>query len=108
MSNILRFMLVSILTISIFLFGFAFAGVEQESIDLARISNILDAVYPLIDDAQTQAQKNTRVKFRYDWLREDIQSIQAGIAQKINSKEIEPRVVKPLNIKYVDQQNRHK
>lgn len=82
-----------------------FADATQENITLSRISNILNAVYPLIDKAQKESDKNTRIKFQYTWLKKDIQKIQSGIAQKINEKDIEPRVVSPLSTKYIEQQN---
>ena len=85
----------------------SFADSVQEKTDLARISNILNAVYPLIDDARQQAIPNARVEFRYDWLRKDIQAIQAGIAEKINMSKVEPRTVTPLKTRYVEQQNSH-
>ena len=83
----------------------SFADATQENITLSRISNILNAVYPLIYKAQKESDKNTRIKFQYAWLKKDIKKIQSGIAQKINEKEIEPRVVAPLNTKYIEQQN---
>lgn len=82
-----------------------FADITQENITLSRISNILNAVYPLIDKAQKESDKNTRIKFQYTWLKKDIQKIQSGIAQKINENDIEPRVVAPLSTKYIEQQN---
>ena len=97
-----------ILTVSVVLTSVvSFADSVQERTDLARISNVLNAVYPLIDDAQKQAAPNTRVKFRYNWLRKDIQAIQTGIAEKINMSKVEPRIVQPLKTQYVEQQNSH-
>ncbi len=105
--NFLRTFFV-ILAINVMLISTAsFADSVQESTDLARISNILNAVYPIIDDAQKESPKNTRVKFRYDWLKKDIQAIQAGIAEKINMSKVEPRVVQPLKTQYIEQQNSH-
>ena len=73
-----------------------FASLSQENAELSRINSVLNSIYPLIDAAQKQALPSERVHFHYDWLRRDIQSIQAGIAQKINAPAIAPRVVKPL------------
>jgi RAQPRD family integrative conjugative element protein len=87
--------------------GVAQANTTQENITLSRISSILNAVYPLIAKAQQEADPNTRVTFQYAWLAKDIQSIQAGIAQKINAAQIEPRVVPALNTQYVQQKNSH-
>ncbi len=83
----------------------AFADPFQENIELAQISNVLNAVYPLIAEAEKEADPNARVKFHYDWLQQDIQGIQSGIAQKINAAKIEPRVVKPLKSSFITQQN---
>jgi RAQPRD family integrative conjugative element protein len=106
--HFLKIISITILTVSMMLISvISFADSVQEKTDLARISNILNAAYPLIDDAQRQAISNTRVEFRYDWLRKDIQAIQAGIAEKINMSKVEPRVVTPLKTQYVEQQNTH-
>jgi len=82
-----------------------FADTAQENTTLSRISNILNAVYPLIAKAQKEADPNTRVKFRYDWLQKDIQAIQSGIAERINASKIEPRAIQPLKTHYIEQQN---
>jgi len=78
-----------------------FADVQTENSELARINSVLNAIYPLIDAAQKFAPKHTRITFHYDWLKQDIQSIQAGIAQKINQVSIEPRMVPVLKVHYV-------
>ena len=82
-------------------FNSTFADTQTESEQLARINSVLNALYPLIDAAQKAAPSNQRVSFHYDWLRSDIQSIQNGIAQKINQAPIEPRVVESLKTQYV-------
>ena len=85
----------------------AFADTTQENITLSRISNILNAVYPLIAKAKKETPQNTRVKFQYNWLQKDIEDIQSGIAQKINASDVEPRVIAPLKTHYIEQQNSH-
>lgn len=83
-----------------------FADTTLENIELARINSVLNSVYPLIDAAQKQSDLNTRVKFHYDWLRQDIEEIQAGIAQKINNAPfLIPRTIKPLKNSFLTQQN---
>lgn len=81
--------------------GTVFADTVDERVELARINSVLNAVYPLIDAAQKAAPTNARETFHYDWLRSDIQSIQAGIAERINKTPIEPRVVTLLKTHYV-------
>lgn len=84
-----------------------YGNTPTENMDLARISHILDASYPIIEDAKKQADPNQRLKFHYEWLKEDIQSIQKGIAQKIKQDRIEPRVITPLKTKYTTARNGH-
>ena len=86
----------------------AYAGVQEENAEPARISNILNAVYPLIDAAKTQANPNSRLKFRYDWLKQDIQNIQMGIAQKINKTRLVPQLYTPLKSNFTVQTNTQK
>ena len=61
----------------------SFADATQENITLSRISNILNAVYPLIYKAQKESDKNTRIKFQYAWLKKDIKKIK-GYGTKDN------------------------
>ena len=84
----------------------AFATVSQENAELSRINSVLNSIYPLIDAAQKQATPSERMHFHYDWLRKDIQHIQAGIAQKVNAPAIAPRVVKPLNTQFTQPQQK--
>ena len=85
-----------------------FADTKAENTELARINSVLNAVYPLIDAAQQKANPNTRIKFHYEWLKQDIQKIQAGITQKINNAPIEPREIAPLKGNFLTQQNNRK
>jgi len=94
----------AIILLSIFAIS-CYASTQLENVELARINSVLSSIYPLIDAAQKQAKPNTRVMFHYDWLKHDIQQIQAGIAQKINDGQIEPRVIKPLKQSFISQQN---
>ena len=72
------------------------ATTPQENAELARINQLLSALYPLITTAQLQASKPARQQFNYAALRRDIQRIQAGIAQAINQAPLDPRPVPPL------------
>ncbi len=106
--NKLRNIFKIIMSLTVILLSpYLLADNAQEALTLARINNILNAVYPLINQAKNEADPNTRIKFRYDWLQSDIQEIQAGIAQKINATQIEPRVIPSLQVHYIEQQNKH-
>jgi RAQPRD family integrative conjugative element protein len=78
---------------------------QLENMELARINNILNSIYPLIEAAQKHADPNTRINFHYDLLKKDIAQIQAGIAQKVNNVAIEPKAVDPLDQTFLSQQN---
>lgn len=77
---------------------------DIENIDLVRINNILNAVYPLLNEAQAAQDKNARVIFNYLALRNDLQLIQYGIVQKINKGVLVPRIVTPLQNDFLTNQ----
>ena len=79
----------------------SFATVAKENIQLSRINSVLNSVYPMIAAAKAQAVPTEQVKFQYQKLIADLQAVQAGIAQKVNSAPIEPRVVKALDTHFV-------
>lgn len=78
------------------------ADTASENAGLARIIPILDSLNPLIHAAEVQAEPKARVKFRYDWLRQDLAKIRAGLVQKIQLPQIEPRIVDPLKGDFVE------
>lgn len=82
------------------------ANRTDENMALARINSLLNAVYPLIDDAQKASNPNQRIVFRYDRLRSDIQAIQQGIAERINEKIYTPQNVPPLQTEFQTDQTR--
>ena len=101
MKFIKRFSLVTGFLTLITLSGISFADTSQMNTTLARISTILSQVNPLINLAERQQGQNARVKFQFNALRQDLASIQAGIAQAINRVSIQPRTVKPLSGDYL-------
>lgn len=50
----------------------------------------------LIRQAQTQQNPDQRIKFRYDWLRDDLHKVGRGIRDHLNNPQSQPRVVEPL------------
>ncbi len=98
-----------LLTLVLLSVGSAYAATptpnpELENTDLVRINTILNALYPLIDEAQANQDMNQRVIFNYAALRGDVQLIQAGIAQKINGVSLVPRTITPLQNDFLDNQ----
>jgi RAQPRD family integrative conjugative element protein len=79
----------------------AFADTENEQALLAQIIQRLDALTPLINQAQSQASTNTRLIFNYDALRADLAKIKEGINQPLSANALEPRPITPISGDYV-------
>ena len=85
-----------------FLFSFSavLADADAEREALARLMHEIEALTPLIETADSQANPDARIRFRYDWLRQDLQRIQAGIQEHIDAPRAEPRTFPPLRGDY--------
>ena len=79
---------------------FASADADGEREALARIIHELQAVGPLIDQAASQANPDARIRFQYDWLRQDLDRIRLGIQTHIDAPRSEPRTFPPLSGDY--------
>lgn len=78
----------------------AIADADAEREALARIAHELDALEALIRKAQSQAEPDARIRFRYDWLRQDLSRVQQGIQDHIDAPRSEPRNFPPLRGDY--------
>lgn len=67
---------------------------------LARLGYELETLTALIDDAEAAANPDARVRFRYDWLREDIRRVRTGIKEHLDAPRTEPRTFPPLRGDY--------
>ena len=74
------------------------ADAERES--LARIIHELEVIGPLLAEAKAAADPDARIRFRYDWLKKDLERIRQGIQQHIDAPRGEPRPVAPLRGDY--------
>lgn len=74
------------------------ADAEREA--LARIAYELDALEALIRKAESQAEPDARIRFRYDWLRQDLARVQLGVQDHIDAPRSEPRTFPPLRGDY--------
>jgi RAQPRD family integrative conjugative element protein len=74
------------------------AGAEREA--LAKIIHELNALEPLIKQAEANAEEDVRIRFRYDWLRLDLKQIKDGIQAHIDSPRAQPRSFPPLRGDY--------
>jgi len=78
----------------------AIADADAEREALARIAHELDALEALIRKAESQAEPDARIRFRYDWLRQDLSRMQQGIQEHIDAPRTEPRTFPPLRGDY--------
>ena len=78
----------------------ALADADAERETLARIAYELEALAPLIRAGESQANTDTRVRFRYDWLRQDLARVRLGIQEHIDAPRAEPRTFPPLRGDY--------
>ena len=70
---------------------FAVADADGERAALARIDHELQAIEPLITEASSQANPDARIRFQYEWLRQDVDRIRRGIQAHIDAPRSEPR-----------------
>ena len=75
---------------------FANADADGEREVLARIDHEIETIQPLINQAESQANPDSRIRFKYDWLRQDLDRIQRGIQEHIDTPRAEPRTFSPL------------
>ena len=76
------------------------ADAEGERAALARVIHELLALDPLVRSAESQANPDARVRFRYDWLRQDLERVRLGIQEHINAPRAQPRSFPPLRGDY--------
>ena len=86
----------------------AYANPALENRELAKIQLVLRSIYPMLNKAEEQQVKTQRIRFRYDWLRRDLASIQQGIADKLHGILVEPRSFKPIKGDYIELSNEDK
>jgi len=75
---------------------FVNADADGEREVLARIAHEIESIHPLISQATSQANPDARVRFQYNWLRQDLDQIQRGIQHHIDAPRSEPRTFPPL------------
>ncbi|NKB61244.1 MAG: conjugal transfer protein [Gammaproteobacteria bacterium] len=78
----------------------AFADADAEREALVKIIHELNTLEPLIKHAEANAEQDSRIRFRYDWLRQDLKQIKDGIQSHIDSPRAQPRSFPPLRGDY--------
>lgn len=71
--------------------SFSYADNDAERTALAKIIHELDALKPLILEAQSQANPDKRPATQYDWLLLDIHRVRSGVEELLLSPRIQPR-----------------
>jgi RAQPRD family integrative conjugative element protein len=79
---------------------FAVADADGERAALATITHELQAIEPLITEAAAQANPDARIRFQYDWLRQDLERIRQGTQAHLDAPRSEPRTFPPLRGDY--------
>ena len=79
---------------------------------LVRVINQLNAILPLLDDAEDEIDPNARIHLHIDsfegadglkhpGVRDDVRSIRNALINYINKPAIEPKTVKPLAFDFI-------
>ena len=92
--------LVSVLLATVLPSQVAIAEVDAERATLARIQHELQTIEPLLNEAASKANPDARIRFQYDWLRQDLNRIRRGIEEHIDAPRSEPRIFPPLRGDY--------
>lgn len=80
--------------------GSAYADGDSERRELTQLAHELAVLEPLIVKAELAADPDARVRFQYDWLRQDLARVRLGIEEHINAPQAEPRRFPPLRGDY--------
>lgn len=100
LSTLMRAIVLAAL-LSVACFGsLAVADSHSEREVLARLIHELRSTEIVIAQAESQADPDARIHFRYDWLRQDLARILSGIQEHIDAPRAEPRPVPPLRGDY--------
>lgn len=75
-------------------------GQDDENATLVRLIHELDALAPLVSEAENKALVDTRVRLNYSWLRRDLSLVKEGIEWHLNTPSTEPRSFEPLKGDY--------
>jgi len=88
------------------------ASEEALNQTLVRVINQLNAIMPLLDEAQTEIEPNTRIQLHIEafegadgkthlGLRNDLVLIRNALIDYINKPAIEPKTIKPLALDFI-------
>ena len=73
---------------------------DAERSALSRLAIEIERLEPLIERAKNESEPNARVRFRYDWLRRDLNEVKTGIDAYLTDAEFTPRTFDSLQGEY--------
>ena len=90
----------------------SYAQEEAVNQTLVRVINQINAIMPLLDEAQSEIEPNTRIQLHIEnfegsegkihaGLRTDLFAIRNALIDYINKPAIEPKTIKPLALDFV-------
>lgn len=90
----------------------SYASEEALNQTLVRVINQINAVMPLLDEAQTEIEPNTRIQLHIEsfegsdgrshpGLRDDLLIIRNALIAYINKPILEPKTIKPLALDFI-------
>lgn len=88
------------------------ANEEALNQTLVRVINQINAIIPLLDEAKSEIEPNTRMQLHIEsfegadgkthaGLRSDLLSIRNALIEYINKPAIEPKTIKPLALDFI-------
>jgi len=75
---------------------------ERENAILSGIKKELRIVMELIDEAENEKERQEKMNFQYDWLKEDVEKITQGIEDKISKAHLYPRRILEIKGDYIE------
>ncbi|MFN7098252.1 MAG: RAQPRD family integrative conjugative element protein [Gammaproteobacteria bacterium] len=108
----MKTVLIAIAAFSWVTFSPVFADNEQMNTTLVQLINQIDAMMPLIDQAENEQDKQASEQFHFDTftsadgkahngLRQDLLEVKRALIAQINQPALSPRTVAPLQGDYV-------
>lgn len=90
----------------------SYASEESLNQTLVRVINQINAVMPLLDEAQSEIEPNSRIQLHIEsfegadgkthaGLRNDLLAIRNALIDYINKPAIEPKTIKPLSLDFI-------
>ena len=103
----------TIIAICLYITAFVTYATDDElNTTLVRVINQLNAIFPLLDEAESEIKPNARIQLhiaafdgadgaQHAGVRDDLKNVRDALVDYINKPAIEPKTVKPLTFDFV-------